>query len=709
VLVAVRAAREWSVLSTAELRECGLSDKAVAVRVANGRLHPLFRGVHAVGHANPPLEGRFLAAVKACGPSAVLSHFSAAALMGLVRWDGRFPEVTVVGSTTRTHRGLRVHRTLRLEPPDVALHQGIPITAPARTLADLASQLDRRSLRRAVRQAQSLGLVEIGQLVEILGRLGPRRGTRNLGRIVATGPAPTRSELEDAVLDLILRGGLAHPEVNAELVLDGRQVIPDFRWPAQRLVIEADSRTWHENKLSREDDAERQALLEAHGERVLRVTWKQAITQPGPTLARIRAAGAPPSAECRVAPSEGRWAPPVVATDWLGCDERGEIWVAKGASYRWLTPPERREVAARLEGGEERERVARAMCCSVRTIERIWVESRVRSRRVGQSRQRLQFEDRERISRGLAADESARSIARDLSRSASTITREIDRCGGRKRYRALAAHRRAIRLAERPKRGKLARSPRLREEVERGLLRRWSPQQISAKLRLDHPDDEEMRVSHETIYQALYIQSRGELRRQLTENLRSKRTRRRPRGSGLGVRGRIKGMVPISERPPEVADRAVPGHWEGDLLVGAYGRSFIATLVERQTRYVLLAYLGNDGTTEHVIEALKQRIRDLPRHLLLSLTWDQGKELAAHARLSKEHGIEVYFCDPHSPWQRGSNENTNGLLRQYLPKSSDLAARSQVELDEIAAELNGRPRQTLGWMTPAEKMEQLLR
>jgi IS30 family transposase len=218
-----------------------------------------------------------------------------------------------------------------------------------------------------------------------------------------------------------------------------------------------------------------------------------------------------------------------------------------------------------------------------------------------------------------------------------------------------------------------------------------------------------MQISHETIYRSLYIQSRGELRRQLAANLRSARTSRRPRGGGPERRGRIADMVPISERPPAVEDRAVPGHWEGDLMVGKQGRSFIATLVERHTRYVLLARLGSERSTEVVIAALKARIRELPRHLALSLTWDQGNELAAHARFRSDTGIDVYFCDPHSPWQRGSNENTNGLLRQYLPKGTDLAAHSQVELDRIAAELNGRPRQTLGWMTPAEKMEALLR
>ncbi len=379
-----------------------------------------------------------------------------------------------------------------------------------------------------------------------------------------------------------------------------------------------------------------------------------------------------------------------------------------GSGFRWLRPPERLEAARRLGVGEPVERVAAAMGCSDTTIRRVRAEALVRFRRVGESVWRLRFEERERISRGLAAGESARAIARALGRSPSTITREVEACGGRKRYRALAAHRRAIRSAERPKPGKLAGSADLRAEVEARLQRRWSPQQISATLRLEFPEDPEMQISHETIYRSLYVQSRGELRRQLTANLRTGRAKRRPRG-GPERRGRIKGMVPISERPPEVADRAVPGHWEGDLLVGKQGRSFIATLVERQTRYVLLAGLGSDGTTEHVIDALKERIRGLPEHLLLSLTWDQGKELAAHARFTAEAGMDVYFCDPHSPWQRGSNENTNGLLRQYLPKGSDLAELSQIELDQIAAELNGRPRQTLHWSTPAAKMEELLR
>jgi transposase, IS30 family len=261
----------------------------------------------------------------------------------------------------------------------------------------------------------------------------------------------------------------------------------------------------------------------------------------------------------------------------------------------------------------------------------------------------------------------------------------------------------------RPKQGKLSRCLRLRRAVETGLERRLSPQQISARLKIDHPDDQEMRISRETTYQSLFVQSRGELRRQLAANLRSGRTKRKPRRGAPELRGRIPDQVSISERPPEIADRAVPGHWEGDLLVGTRGRSFVATLVERKTRFVILARLGSDRSSRHVTEALAERIRWLPEHLALSLTWDQGNELSLHRSFSRETGIDVYFCDPHSPWQRGSNENTNGLLRQYMPKGSDLSVLSQAQLDEIAAELNGRPRQTLGWKTPAEKMAELLR
>jgi hypothetical protein len=291
VRIAELAAEQWGVLSADELYECGLSLKEVFVRTRNGHLHPIHRGVYAVGHANLTLEGRFLAAVKACGPTAVLSHVSAAALYELFRWDDRHPEVTV-RQTYRAHRGVRVHRSSMLDVQDVTRHKGIPVTTPARTLVDLATILDHRTLRRAVREAQRT-LVTHRQLLRTVDRLGPRRGVTKLARILATGPAPTRSELEDAVLDLVLAGGLAKPDVNVPLTIDGGRVIPDFRWPEQRLVVEADGAAWHDNRLAREDDAERQALLEAHGERVLRVTWTQAVARRRETLARLRAAGVP--------------------------------------------------------------------------------------------------------------------------------------------------------------------------------------------------------------------------------------------------------------------------------------------------------------------------------------------------------------------------------------------------------------------------------
>jgi very-short-patch-repair endonuclease len=288
--VARLAAAQWGVLSLDELRSCGLSRDAVESRTRNGHLHPLYRGVYAVGHPNITREGCYLAAVKACGPTAVLSHYSAAALYGLVRWDDRFPQVTT--RTERKHKGIRVHRSSTLEVRDITRHKGIPVTTPARTLIDLAATFDYRALRRTVREAHR-NLVTIRQILETLERLGPRPGIANLRRILATGHAPTRSELEDAVLDLLLNAGFQRPDVNQPLHINGRTIIPDFRWPEQQLIIEADGAEWHDDRLTREDDAEKQALLEAQGERVIRITWAQAIAHRSQSLERIRAAGAP--------------------------------------------------------------------------------------------------------------------------------------------------------------------------------------------------------------------------------------------------------------------------------------------------------------------------------------------------------------------------------------------------------------------------------
>ena len=321
----------------------------------------------------------------------------------------------------------------------------------------------------------------------------------------------------------------------------------------------------------------------------------------------------------------------------------------------------------------------------------------------------LALAEREEISRGIARGESARDIGRNLGRSHTTISREINRCGGRRRYRAHAAEWAAWRRARRSRPTKLELCPELRELVIERLGQDRSPQQISGWLRLSFPDNDEMQVSHETIYRALYVQARGSLRRELTRHLRTRRQKRFARahsGHGQGP-GRIAGMVMISERPPEVSDRAVPGHWEGDLLMGTRD-SAIATLVERQTRYCQLVALPEGTNAEPVCEALKASVTTLPAQLRQSLTWDQGKEMADHRRFSVETGVEVYFCDPRSPWQRGSNENTNGLLRQYFPKGKSLAAVTQADLDEVARKLNDRPRQTLGFRTPAEKLTELI-
>jgi IS30 family transposase len=322
---------------------------------------------------------------------------------------------------------------------------------------------------------------------------------------------------------------------------------------------------------------------------------------------------------------------------------------------------------------------------------------------------RLSLSEREEISRGLAAGESLRVIAGRLGRSPSTVSREVGVNGGRWRYRACRAERDALRRMRRPKPAKLAQCHRLRAVVESKLELRWSPQQISGWLVLAFPDDAEMRVSHETIYLSLFVQSRGALRKELTRYLRRGHATRWPLGhSVMNGQGRLRGTVHISERPAEANDRAVPGHWEGDLVFGK-GKSAVATLVERKSRFVMLVALPHGNTAEVVADALVDRVSALPQLLQRSLTWDQGKEMAQHARFSVATGVPVYFCDPRSPWQRGSNENTNGLLRQYLPKRSDLRAHTQADLDAIAAELNGRPRQTLGFLSPSQALDEALR
>ena len=322
---------------------------------------------------------------------------------------------------------------------------------------------------------------------------------------------------------------------------------------------------------------------------------------------------------------------------------------------------------------------------------------------------RLSLAEREEISRGIARGDSDRAIGRLLGRSHVTIGREIRRCGGRGRYRAHFADHEAWLRARRPKPGKLERCPELAALVRERLREDHSPQQIAGWLRREYPDNEAMRVSHETIYRSLYLQSRGALKRELSRHLRTRRQKRQPRGStrrGQG-RGRIREMVMISERPPEIEDRAVPGHWEGDLLMGTPS-SAIASLVERQTRYCQLVALPDGFGAEAVRSALAESITTLPAQLWRSLTWDQGKEMAQHRQFSVDSGVDVYFCDPRSPWQRGSNENTNGLLRQYFPKGQSLAGVTQEQLDEVARKLNCRPRETLGWSTPAEKLAALI-
>jgi IS30 family transposase len=319
----------------------------------------------------------------------------------------------------------------------------------------------------------------------------------------------------------------------------------------------------------------------------------------------------------------------------------------------------------------------------------------------------LTLEQREEIRVGIERAESDTEIAARIGVHRSTVWREITSNGGRLGYRAVRAENRAARVACRPKQGWTIERPQVWARVQELLLaEQWSPQQISKALRDEHPDAPEWCVSHEAIYQAIFVQAKPELRKELAACLRSGRAHRVPHGRA-GRGGRIVGMINISERPAEIEDRAIPGHWEGDLIVGAYGRSAVATLVERSTRFGMLIKI-NSKDAAHVADRIAEHIRTLPEHLARSLTWDQGTELADHARFTVETDIPVYFCDPHSPWQRGSNENWNGLVRQYLPKGTDLSVHSQDDLDAIARKLNRRPRMTLEWQTPAQRFERLV-
>jgi transposase, IS30 family len=371
---------------------------------------------------------------------------------------------------------------------------------------------------------------------------------------------------------------------------------------------------------------------------------------------------------------------------------------------RRLSHADRAEIERLVWSGETFATAAAAVGCSTKSIQRFLALTGGLKRRIKvRSALRLSLAEREELSRGLVAGDSLRAIAARLGRAPSTISREVAWTGSRDRYRAWRADSEAIERGHRPKPAKLAVDARLCREVERGLLARWSPQQISARLICDYPDDRDMRISHETIYKTLFIQARGALRKELTTCLRTGRAQRRPhmRIEQSGA-GRLQNMILISERPPEVADRAVPGHWEGDLIIGKGGRSAIGTLVERSSRYVVLLHLPHGRTAEDVRAALTRQVFKLPSELRRTLTWDQGKEMAAHVRFSTDTHMQVYFCDPHSPWQRGSNENTNGLLRQYFPSKADLSLHSAAQLNAVARELNNRPRQTLNWMKPSE-------
>ena len=369
-----------------------------------------------------------------------------------------------------------------------------------------------------------------------------------------------------------------------------------------------------------------------------------------------------------------------------------------------VTEAEKADIWDRRLQGESLSAIARHLDRGLETIRRyVLLTGGVRPRPRTRSQRELTVVEREEISRGLAAEHSCHAIARRIRRAPSSVSREVARNGGRVGYRAAEAEQATLRRRRRPKASKLALCPLLRAEVEARLKLRWSPQQISAFLKVEYAQDPEMQISHETIYLSLFVQSRGALRKELARHLRTRRQVRQPKKQLPSGRGQIVDKIMISERPAEVADRAVPGHWEGDLLLGTKNNG-IGTLVERSTRYAMLFTLPNGFTAERVSEALAKTVMTLPAGLRRSLTWDQGPEMAGHVRFTIDTGLAIYFCDPRSPWQRGSNENTNGLLRQYFPKGQSLAGVTQAKLDQVAHELNGRPRQTLGWRSPTQRL-----
>jgi IS30 family transposase len=376
------------------------------------------------------------------------------------------------------------------------------------------------------------------------------------------------------------------------------------------------------------------------------------------------------------------------------------------ARRRYCTAAESAELWDRWQRGEGLKSIGRVFGKSSGSIfSHLMPFGGIRPRPRRRSRLALTLVEREQISRGLVNGDSLRLIATRLGRAASTVSREVTRNGGLVQYRAAVSEKRAWARALRPKLCKLASHPPLRKVVARLLRRNWSPQQIAGWLKRKHPDEEAFWVSHETIYRSLFVQARGVLKKELVEHLRSHRPIRRSRHATAkaDLRGRIPDSVSIRERPAEAEDRAVPGHWEGDLLCGS-ANSYLVTLVERQTRYLMIAKIANRDTRS-VVNALIKQAQHLPEQLYRSLTWDRGMELTDHKRFTLATDVAVYFCDPQSPWQRGSNENTNRLLRQYFPKRTDLSVHSQTRLNNIARQLNERPRKTLDYETPAERFQ----